>query len=105
MTRVRVYILGLGLFLGTSAIAEETTNQEREEQEVSPEELQQGIGAFQDVYEVLQHPRCLNCHPNGDAPLQTDNSTPHAMNITRTSTDAGLECATCHQTQIQRLMV
>ena len=99
MTRVRVCILGLGLFLGTAAIAEETTNQERAEQEVSPEELQQGIGAFQDVYEVLQHPRCLNCHPSGDAPLQTDASTPHAMNITRASTDAGLQCAACHQVQ------
>ena len=48
---------------------------EPEEQEVSPEEVQQGISAFQDVYEVLQHPRCLNCHPSGDAPLQTDAST------------------------------
>ena len=85
--------------LSTVVLAEETTNQKPEEQEVSPEEVQQGISAFQDVYEVLQHPRCLNCHPSGDAPLQTDKSIPHAMNITRASTDAGLECATCHQTK------
>ena len=99
MIRAREYILGVGVFWSTVVLAEETTNQKPEEQEVSPEEVQQGISAFQDVYEVLQHPRCLNCHPSGDAPLQTDKSIPHAMNITRASTDAGLECATCHQTK------
>lgn len=56
-----------------------------------------GESAFLDVYRVLQHPRCLNCHPDGEAPLQGDLSIPHAMNITRGSEEAGLECATCHQ--------
>ena len=65
---------------------------------VTPEQTAEGLHAFQDVYTVLQHPRCLNCHPSGDAPLQTDDSTPHAMNITRSSTEAGLQCAACHQT-------
>lgn len=96
---IRVHILGVGVLMSTVVLAEETTSQRPEEQEISIEQVQQGISAFQDVYEVLQHPRCLNCHPTGDAPLQTDDSIPHAMNITRASTDAGLECATCHQTQ------
>ena len=39
----------------------------------------------------------MNCHPAGDAPLQTDASTPHQMNISRKSEAAGLKCATCHQ--------
>ena len=61
------------------------------------EQQKQGEKAFLDVYTVLQHPRCLNCHPKGNAPLQNDDFQPHAMNITRASTEAGLECAACHQ--------
>jgi hypothetical protein len=64
------------------------------EPSVSPEA---GKRAFVDVARVLQSPRCMNCHPVGDAPLQTDASRPHAMNVTRTSTESGLACATCHR--------
>lgn len=56
-----------------------------------------GKKAFLDVARVLQSPRCQNCHPVGDAPLQTDRGRPHAMNITRTSVESGLACGTCHQ--------
>jgi hypothetical protein len=56
-----------------------------------------GRKAFLDVAKVLQSPRCMNCHPVGDAPLQGDRNRPHAMNITRASVEAGLPCNTCHQ--------
>lgn len=56
-----------------------------------------GRKAFADVARVLQSPRCMNCHPDGDAPLQTDRSVRHAMNIRRASIEAGLPCHTCHQ--------
>ncbi len=56
-----------------------------------------GKAAFLDVAKVLQSPRCMNCHPSGDAPLQTDASRPHAQNISRASIAAGLPCSTCHQ--------
>lgn len=56
-----------------------------------------GKRAFVDVARVLQSPRCQNCHPDGDAPLQTDRGIRHAMNITRASLEAGLACRTCHQ--------
>src|SRR5262245_4652340 len=39
--------------------------------------------AFLEVYKVLMHPRCLNCHPSGDAPLQGDESHPHIQNVRR----------------------
>ena len=58
-----------------------------------------GKQAFLDVARVLQSPRCMNCHPAGNAPLQTDRSTPHKMNISRASIAAGLPCSTCHQTR------
>jgi len=30
---------------------------------------------------VLQSPRCMNCHPNGDRPLQTDKNVVHAQKM------------------------
>ena len=56
--------------------------------------------AFLDVYKVLMHPRCLNCHPSGDAPLQGDDSHVHAQNVKRGEDGKGkyaLKCANCHQ--------
>ena len=55
--------------------------------------------AFDVVYEVLQHPRCVNCHPAGDRPLQLDAGRPHEMNVVRGDDDggvAGMRCAGCH---------
>ena len=56
-----------------------------------------GKAGFLVLYQVLQHPRCVNCHPSGDAPLQYDDARPHAMNISRRSEANGLPCATCHR--------
>ena len=56
-----------------------------------------GKRAFETVYKVLESPRCKNCHPAGDAPLQFDDGRPHAMNISRRSEKNGLTCATCHR--------
>src|ERR1051326_6131327 len=39
--------------------------------------------AFGDVYKVLMSPRCMNCHPAGDAPLQGDDSHVHLQNVMR----------------------
>jgi len=58
-----------------------------------------GVAAFATVQKVLQHPRCQNCHIPGDAPLQFDAGTTHAMNVQRGVDGkgaAGLPCATCH---------
>lgn len=63
----------------------------------APGKAQAGRTAFETVYAVLLHPRCMNCHPSGDAPLQHDDSRPHAQNITRLSEKNGVTCATCHR--------
>jgi mono/diheme cytochrome c family protein len=57
-------------------------------------------GAFLDVYKVLMHPRCMNCHPSGDVPLQGDDSHLHFQNVKRGVDGKGkyaLKCADCHQ--------
>ncbi len=65
----------------------------------SPGDAAAGVAAFATVREVLQHPRCQNCHPGGDAPLQGDEGRVHAMNVLRGPAGrgmAGAECTTCH---------
>jgi len=56
----------------------------------------EGLAAFADIYAVATHPRCLNCHPDGDAPLQGDDSQPHIYGITRFSPLDGVHCSLCH---------
>jgi len=51
---------------------------------------------------VFLSPRCLNCHPSGERPLQTDRSRPHAMSVKRGLEGRGvtaMKCANCHQPQ------
>ena len=59
-----------------------------------------GLAAFETVRAVLQHPRCQNCHPAGDAPLQGDDGHPHTQNVQRGPRGTGMpgeECTTCHR--------
>jgi hypothetical protein len=65
----------------------------------SADEERRAIEAFSTVKEVLQHPRCQNCHIPGDAPLQFDAGLPHTMEVTRGPDGhgaAGLPCSACH---------
>lgn len=65
--------------------------------------LKDSIGslkAFTSVYRVLMSPRCMNCHPAGDVPLQGDDSHLHTMGVKRGPDGKGLyaeKCANCHQ--------
>lgn len=56
--------------------------------------------AFLRAWTVFDSPRCRNCHPSGDAPLQGDDSHVHTQNVKR-GTDGhglyGMRCNTCHQ--------
>jgi hypothetical protein len=56
--------------------------------------------AFLEAYKVFMHPRCMNCHPVGDAPLQGDDSHVHTQNVQRGPEGHGkyaLKCGNCHQ--------
>lgn len=57
------------------------------------------IALFGEVGKVIQHPRCLNCHPAGDRPTQTDMMRPHMPWVVRGDGGigaSGLRCITCH---------
>lgn len=56
--------------------------------------------AFLVAYTVFMHPRCMNCHPNGDTPLQGEDSHLHTQGVTRGPDGKGLyalKCKNCHQ--------
>ncbi|MBQ0760326.1 MAG: hypothetical protein KBT72_11770 [Zhongshania sp.] len=57
---------------------------------------------FQPLYEVLTHPRCMNCHTVTDFPRQGDDRRRHAQLVVRGTENQGaptLQCAACHQDQ------
>ena len=56
--------------------------------------------AFLAAYKVLMSPRCMNCHPAGDIPLQGEDSHLHTQGVKRGLDGKGLyalKCANCHQ--------
>jgi len=57
------------------------------------------VALFEEAGKVLQHPRCVNCHPVGDRPRQTDRMQLHQPLVVRGKDGhgaPGLACVTCH---------
>lgn len=57
------------------------------------------LALFAEVGKVIQHPRCLNCHPVGERPTQTDAMRPHMPLVVRGDGGMGataMRCFTCH---------
>jgi hypothetical protein len=55
---------------------------------------------FTEAGKVLTSPRCVNCHPAGDRPLQGEAQRLHQPPVARGSDGFGtasMRCATCHQ--------
>lgn len=68
--------------------------------EVSDAETAQGLAAWEQVYSVLTHPRCINCHTATNYPQQGDDRRRHVANVVRGPEGKGvpgLNCAGCHQ--------
>lgn len=55
--------------------------------------------AFMEMAKVLTHPRCLNCHAQGNSPTQGDTMAVHEPPVERGTTGMGgpgMRCSTCH---------
>ena len=55
---------------------------------------------FLEASKVFLHPRCANCHPNGDVPAQGMEMTAHQPPVVRGPKDqgvVGMQCTGCHQ--------
>lgn len=101
-------LLSVGLFVTavvTSAFTEERTPATRPFTLVPAtapvgRDSTASVKAFATVYQVLMSPRCMNCHPAGDIPLQGDDSHLHAMAPRRGIDGKGvyaMKCTNCHQ--------
>lgn len=89
----------LGLMAFTSVV-----NRDEDSNYIAVPEMKKdsvaSVKAFEKVYAVLMSPRCMNCHPKGDIPLQGDESKLHTMSPKRGLDGKGLyamKCANCHQ--------
>src|SRR5262245_36238430 len=65
------------------------------EKESKQKDVAASRAAFLKVYKVLMHPRCMNCHPDGDRPLQGDDSHIHMMNVKRGENGTGKYALRC----------
>ncbi len=57
------------------------------------------VALFTEAGRVIQHPRCVNCHPAGNRPAQGMDSHPHQPMVTRGEDGMGaigMRCTTCH---------
>jgi hypothetical protein len=55
---------------------------------------------FVEAGKVLLHPRCVNCHPAGESPLQAEDGRAHEPWVRRGLGGhgvVGMRCLTCHQ--------
>jgi hypothetical protein len=63
------------------------------------DERARAVALFTEAGKVLQHPRCVNCHPAGDVPLQGLEMALHEPPVVRGEADfgaPGMTCNTCH---------
>ena len=63
------------------------------------DDKQRALALFTEAGKVVQHPRCVNCHPAGDRPMQGEDSRPHQPLVVRGDDGLGaigMRCTTCH---------
>lgn len=57
------------------------------------------VALFEEAGKVIQHPRCVNCHPASNTPLQGDDGHPHKPPVVRGPDNfgsIGMRCTSCH---------
>ncbi|MEX6508341.1 Isoquinoline 1-oxidoreductase subunit [Jiella sp. M17.18] len=63
------------------------------------DETERSIAIFEETGKVILNPRCVNCHPAGNSPLQGDDMHLHQPPVRRGDADfgaPGMTCNTCH---------
>lgn len=111
--------LAFGLAVAASAVAQErapdapepstpaVTAQPNGNQSLRPvsdfdniaNEAARSVAIFEETGKVLLHPRCVNCHPAGNRPLQGMDMHPHQPPVERGEANfgaIGMQCNTCH---------
>src|ERR1700730_3395009 len=60
---------------------------------------ERAVALFREAGKVIQHPRCVNCHPAGDHPLQGEDRHRHFPAVVRGPENMGVPgdyCSACH---------
>jgi hypothetical protein len=60
---------------------------------------ERSLALFGEAAKVITHPRCVNCHPAGDRPLQGEDGHPHLPLVVRGADGhgaVGMNCTNCH---------
>ncbi|MEO1014501.1 MAG: Isoquinoline 1-oxidoreductase subunit [Pseudomonadota bacterium] len=63
------------------------------------DDARRGEAIFAEMLKVIEHPRCMNCHPRGDAPTQGAAFAAHQPPVVRGPDGSGapaMRCNTCH---------
>lgn len=98
-------LIFLSIMLMIASIIALSFKTEPAKKKINPTIVKDSIGsvkAFMSVYKVLMSPRCMNCHPAGDQPLQGDDNHIHTMNVKRGVDGHGvysMRCSNCHQAE------
>ncbi len=98
-TAIVLSMVAFMIVLMAFKVQHNTTSDYLDLSEIKKKDSVASIAAFEKVYSVLMHPRCMNCHPDGDVPLQGDESRIHNMLPQRGPDGKGIltmKCANCH---------
>jgi cytochrome c5 len=106
---MRLMLLGAvgAAALATTAIAQIQNTATLNPKELRPvasftgiaDQTERSRAIFNEIGKVVTHPRCLNCHPVGDHPLQGADHHEHRPPVPRGEANvgvAGLTCQACH---------
>ena len=98
--------LGAGLMVlaagvGLSATQPEAVGSLRPVSDFSviSDQKERSVALFAEAGKVILHPRCVNCHPAGDRPLQGEDGHPHLPLVVRGREGHGavaMQCTNCH---------
>lgn len=104
----KIWLFGIpGCLLVAASIYLTPWSHAQEQQSLRPaaefqsvkDEDERSLALFREAGKVIQHPRCVNCHPATERPLQGSDMRPHEPPVVRGDGGMGLpgmQCATCH---------
>jgi hypothetical protein len=97
----------LGVLAASAAIAQVQDTRTLNPRDLRPvasfsgisDQTERSRALFNEIAKVVTHPRCMNCHPAGNHPLQGNDRHEHLPPVPRGDAGLGvpgLNCATCH---------
>jgi hypothetical protein len=100
--RIRVVLVALVIATAaTDAVSDQSDSLASPESFASiADTAARSAAIFTELGKVLTHPRCVNCHPDGDRPRQGDMARLHQPPVERGADGHGLpamRCSICHQ--------